>query len=618
MQRRSRAPVALVGALLVAMALYHLYAAIVGVPAQVLRPVHVGFVLALVFLLCPWHRHQRQGPGWWDVACALVGAATIAFLLAEGASFWARHHDPKPSDVFFGTALILLVLEACRRAAGWGLPIVATLLLACALAGPWQLGGWHHPGYDIARITALLYQSPDGIFGTAIGVSAALVVPFSIFGAFLEHSGARRFFLDWSGAAAGAGPRGTARTVALWSILRGGSAESVATVAEGVDTVGGPRLALAGYGKDAARGVLAGCAVGAVVAPPVPGAVGFMLVGFLAIAYLDVLRMATIPALLYGVMLLVMMQLDFRRLGIPGAAATAPSECGSLLHRNWHHLVAPVAFVALLLLGFSPTGSVLLAIAGACLLSFRSRRTAMGVSRIVYALRDGARRSLDVAATCAAAGVVVGIASATGLTPEAHAILIACAGGSLPLVALCAGLVVAAMGVVLRATAAYIVGATLVAPALTSAGAHDIAAHMFVFYVAVLAALSSPAVAPIAGGNPLQSMLQGWKYTLPALVLPFAFVLDPAGIALLLEVPSDASWSRVAWIAGTAIVGMAALAAGMQRWLLRLCTQVERWLLIVGGMLLVYPAPLADGIGLATVATVLAWQKFGPRTEPAA
>jgi TRAP-type uncharacterized transport system fused permease subunit len=216
--------------LLVAMSLFHLYAAVDIVPANVLRPVHVGWMLLLIFLLVPVSPRYRNRLMWWDVACALLGVATIAYLLAGGDEFWDRNTTPNTSDVFFGVAFVLLVLEACRRTSGWIMVIVISLFLAYAFAGPWLPGQWAHRGYDIDGMTGFLYQTLEGIFGTAVDVSSTLIILFTIYGAFLQLSGAGKFFLDWSFAAMGGKHSGAGRTVVLASFLLGGpSGSGVAT-----------------------------------------------------------------------------------------------------------------------------------------------------------------------------------------------------------------------------------------------------------------------------------------------------------------------------------------------------------------------------------------------------
>jgi TRAP transporter 4TM/12TM fusion protein len=614
---------ALTTTLLVVMSLFHLYAAVDIVGAQVLRPVHVGFMLLLVFLLFPISKGYRNRLMWWDIVCALLGVATIAYLLAGGDEFWDRNTLPNPSDVFFGVAFVLLVLEACRRTSGWIMVFVISLFLAYAFVGPWLPGSWQHRGYDISSMTGFLYQTLEGIFGTAVDVSSTLIILFTIYGAFLQQSGAGKFFLDWSFAAMGSKPTGAGRTVVLSSFLLGGPSGSGVATTVTIGSVAYPMLERAGYGKDAAGGLLAAGGLGAIISPPVLGAAAFLIAEFLKIGYLDVLLMATIPTLLYYLSLFLMVEIDARKFGMPAVAAKAEFTLGVLTKRYWYHFVSLISIVVFMLLGYSPILSVFYATVVTYFASFLRRDTAMGVRKLVTALKDGSGQMLNVAATCAAAGIIVGVVAKTGLGLKFSAIVIAYAGGSLPLTALYTGLIVWIIGLAVPVTASYIICAVIAAPALTKLGVPDYAAHMFIFYYAVLSEVSPPtalspfAAAAITGGDPYKTTLQSWKYTLPAFVVPFVFVLDPAGIALLLKVPPDASWAHVAWIAVTAIAGIAILAAGVQGWLLRACNGIERWALIAGGLLLVYPAPVTDWIGLALAVAVLAWQKFVRKHAPA-
>jgi TRAP-type uncharacterized transport system fused permease subunit len=224
-----------------------------------------------------------------------------------------------------------------------------------------------------------------------------------------------------------------------------------------------------------------------------------------------------------------------------------------------------------------------------------------------------------VAATCAAAGIIVGVVAKTGLGLKFSAIIIDYAGGNLPLTAIYTALIVWIVGLAVPVTASYIICAVIAAPALIKLGVPDFAAHMFIFYYAVLSEVSPPtalspfAAAAITGGNPYKTTLQAWKYTLPAFLVPFVFVLDPAGVGLLLKMPKDGSVLQVAWITFTAFMGIAALVGGVQNWLFRKCTVVERVLLIAAGLLLVYPTPIADWMGLACMAVALASQQLRKR-----
>jgi len=602
--------------LLVAMSLFHLYAAVDIVPAQMLRPVHVGFTLLLVFLLFPIAARYRNRLMWWDVVCALLGVATIAYLLVGGDDIWDRNTLPTQSDVFFGVAFVLLVLEACRRTSGWIMLCVVSLFLAYAFVGPWLPGQWQHRGYDVSSMTGFLYQTLEGIFGTAVDVSSSLIILFTIYGAFLQQSGAGKFFLDWSFAAMGGRRTGAGRTVVLASFLLGGPSGSGVATTVTIGSVAYPMLERAGYGKDAAGGLLAAGGLGAIISPPVLGAAAFLIAEFLKISYLDVLLMATVPTLLYYLSLFLMVELDARKFGMRDVTTETALSLGELTRRYWYHFGSLVSIVVFMVMGFSPILSVFYATVVTYLASFIRRDTMMGVKKLVLGLKDGSGQMLNVAATCAAAGIIVGVVAKTGLGLKFSAIVIAYAGGSLPLTALYTALIVWIIGLAVPVTASYIICAVIAAPALMKLGVPDYAAHMFIFYYAVLSEVSPPtalspfAAAAITGGNPYRTTLQSWKYTMPAFVVPFVFVLDPAGIALLLKVPPQASWLHVAWIAFTAIAGIAALAAGVQKWLLRACSEIERWILVAAGLLLIYPAPATDWIGLALLVGLLIWQRW--------
>ena len=208
------------------MSLFHLYAAIEIVPAQVLRPVHVGWTLLLVFLLFPIAARYRNRLMWWDVVCAALGVATIVYLLAGGDDIWDRNTLPSKADMFFGVTFVLLVLEAVRRTSGWIMLFVIGLFLAYGFCGPWLPGQWAHRGYDVSSLSGFMYQTLEGIFGTAVDVSSSLIILFTIYGAFLQHSGAGKFYLDWSFAAMGSRHSGAGRTVVLASFLLGGPSGS--------------------------------------------------------------------------------------------------------------------------------------------------------------------------------------------------------------------------------------------------------------------------------------------------------------------------------------------------------------------------------------------------------
>jgi TRAP transporter 4TM/12TM fusion protein len=606
--------------LLVVMSLFHLYAAVEIVPAQVLRPVHVGFVLLLVYLLFPVIPRFRNRLMPWDIVCAVLGVATIVYLLAGGDDIWDRSVVPTQLDVFFGVAFVLLVIEACRRTSGWIIAGVVSAFLVYAFVGPWLPGQWTHRGYDISSMSGFLYQTLEGIFGTTVDVASSLIILFTIYGAFLQHSGAGKFFLDFSFAAMGGKHAGAGRTVVLASFLLGGPSGSGVATTVTIGSVAYPMLARSGYGKEAAGGLLAAGGLGAIISPPVLGAAAFLIAEFLKISYLDVILMATVPTILYYLSLFVMVELDVRKFGMPAVAVEMLQSVWQLTRRYWFHFISLVAILVFLVWGFSPVASVFWATVATFAVSFLDRESALVPRRLITALKDGSLQVLNVAAVCAAAGIIVGVVAKTGLGLKFSAIVIGYAGGSLVLTAIYTALIVWVVGLAVPVTASYIICAVIAAPAMIKLGVPDFAAHMFIFYYAVLSEVSPPtalspfAAAAITGGDPYKTTMQAWKYTLPAFVVPFIFVLDPAGVGLLLKAPPEGSWASVAWIAFTACLGIAALAAGVQRWLLRRLSFVEQWVMIVCGLALIYPAPAADAVGLIGIAAVVAWQWFGRKT----
>jgi TRAP transporter 4TM/12TM fusion protein len=612
-------PAAVVTAIAVAMSLYHLYAAYGIIPAHILRATHVGFVLLLLFLLFPAAPRWRARVHWSDVVLALLGVATIVYLLVDFNDFIERAVTPTRLDLFFGVTLILLILEGVRRTSGLVMMSVVALFLVYAFVGPWLPSPWTHRGYDVERLVGQLYMTLEGIFGSPIDVSATFIILFTIYGAILAASGAGEFFIDFSLAMTGGKRAAAGRTIVLSSFLLGGPSGSGVATTVTIGSVAWPMLARAGYERNAAGGLLAAGGLGAIISPPVLGAAAFLIAEFLNLSYLDVILMATIPTLLYYFGLFVMVELDVRKIGVQDVDLRPREGKWQMIKDRGFHFTSLFAIVAFMVYGFSPIISVFWAILLAAALSFVRKDTALTFlptahtplhrTRMAKALEAGAVGVIAVAVTCAAAGIIVGVVTLTGLGLKFSAIVIQLAGGNLLLTAMFTSLVVWIVGLAVPVTASYIICAVIAAPALTKLGVPAYAAHMFVFYYAVLSEVSPPtalspfAAAAITGGDPYKTTLQSWKYTLPAFLVPFAFVLDPAGVGLLLK---GSAWDII-HVTFTAALGIAALACGTQGWMFTRTSLLERVMLVAAGLLLVYPAAWADlaGAGLIVIPLLL-------------
>jgi len=632
--------------------LFHLYGAFDIVPAHVLRPTHVGMVLVLCFLLFPLAARFRDRIRWWDYLLAAASAGTIIYVLYQGAYFGDRATMPTMPDYYVGAAFVVLLLEGTRRATGLIMPGVAIAFLLYAIFGNHLPNPWTHRGYAIEDLVAHLYMTLEGIFGTTVDVASSLIILFTVFGAILQHSGAGRFFIDFSFAAMGGRRNAAGRAVVLSSFLLGGPSGSGVATTVTIGTVAHPLLAKAGYDKNAAGGLLAAGGLGAIISPPVLGAAAFLIAEFLKISYFDVILMATIPTVLYYLAILVMVEIDSRKQGGAGELMVPKGALWQLTKRYWFHFGSLISIIAFMLLGFSPVLAVFWATILALVVSALRSETAvvpvlaviplvvclgnvllglLGVpastlitenawllifvplaavaltglaapqlspisQRFVQAMRDGTTGVLNVAATCATAGIIVGVVTLTGLAQRFADIIIGYAQGSLLLTTLFTAAIVWIVGLAVPVTASYIMCAVIAAPALIKLGVPDFAAHMFIFYYAVLSEVSPPtalspfAAAAITGGNPYITTLQSWKYTMPAFLVPFVFVLDPLGVGLLLTVPKGGSWVDIVEITLETGAGIAVLALATQGWFLKKSTPVETVLFALSGLLLVFPA----------------------------
>jgi TRAP transporter 4TM/12TM fusion protein len=626
-------------AVALAMSLFHLWAAWDIVPTTVLRYVHVAFAMVLGFALFPVARRFRHRLMLWDVALIAAALYVVWYLVSGGDDLQDRYIFPEPMDIVVGWMLIALVLEVTRRSTGWIMPVVAIAFLLYGFYGNHLPAPWRHQGYDALRLIPHLTITLEGIFGTAVDVSASLIVLFTIYGAILQASGAGKFFVDFSFALTGGKPQSAGRTVVLSSFLLGGPSGSGVATTVTLGTVAWPMMKRVGYRPDDAGGLLAAGGLGAIISPPVLGAAAFLIAEYLKIGYLDVLTMAIVPTCLYYASLLFMVELDQRRIAarasagdIAAAEAMKVDPVGKLLRLYGFHFTTLVAIIVFMVMGYSATLSVLYATAVAVVLSFLRRETALTSRRLAAALAGGAVQSVGIAATCACAGIIVGVITLTGLGLKFSDIAIQGAGGSLVLTAIYTALIVWVVGLAVPVTASYIICAVVAAPALIKLGVPDYAAHMFVFYYAVLSEVSPPtalspfAASAITGGGPYRTTLMAWKYTLPAFVLPFVFVTDPEGVGLLLQLRPGMTWVDVAWQIGLATAGLAALAAACQGWLLRALAGWERAGLVLAGVLLVFPAviqamvgdhvPYPHLLGLGLAAALMVWQWRGRAAAP--
>ncbi|MDQ4000078.1 MAG: TRAP transporter fused permease subunit, partial [Actinomycetota bacterium] len=618
----------------VALSCYALYWVLNPVPAQFYRTSFLALALAMTFLLYrAWgsSRTEREGrrtdnPGVTDYLFAVFSVVALGYTLVVFDEFVRRAARPEALDLVLGAITILLVLEATRRTVGWILPAFCIAFLAYAYLGAlipdWTNIG--HRGYGPNRIIGQTYMGLEGLFGVPLDVAATYIVLFTVYGAVLEYSGAGKYFIDVSFAAFGNSRTGPGRTTSLAGFLLGTVSGSGVATTVTLGSVTWPILRRSGYPREEGGGLLAASGIGAILSPPTLGAAAFIIAEFLGVSYLEVLLYALLPTLLYYLGIILAIEADARRFRTQGVEVETP-PLGYLLWRYGYHFSSLFLIVILMAMGLTPFRAVFYATIVAFLLSFLSREHRMGPRRLWDALAAGARGVLPVAATCAAAGIIVAIVTLTGLGLKLSSIIVALAGGSLLFAALYSAIAILVLGLAVPVTASFIIAAVIIAPTFTELGVPQFAAYMFIFYYAVLSEVSPPtalsafAAAAITGGQAFKTMMLTWKYTLPAFLVPFAFVLTPNGQGLLLE--GSPLQIALTFLASALAVGALAIATGA--WLFGPARVPERVLCAVAGLLLLYLEPFWVGVGVAVLATGVVVHLVGARiskgaTEPEA
>lgn len=566
---------------------------------------------------------DRPGPMDWSLAAltlavCLYPVAPVRIGSGGYDAFLDRQGLLDPTDVAMGAALLVLILEACRRTTGWALPIVCGLFLAYGYYGGLLPQSWPiaHAGLDFDQIVDALYNSGSGFFGTPLDVAATYIVLFTIYGAALELSGAAKFFVDLSVSAFRRSSSAAGRTAVASGFLLGTVSGSGTATAVSVGAVTWPIMRQAGYTPERAGGVLAAAGVGALLSPPTLGAAAFIVAEYLEVSYLRVLGWALIPTLLYYLGILLAVEIDARRFGLRVASANAPSSW-RLLGRFGYHFSSLILIVALLALGMSATRAVVYATALAVALSFLDRRTALTPTRLFGALSAGVRGALPVVAVCAAAGVITAMTTKTGLGAQFSSVLVGGVGAitdnrtaMLALTAVFAAVSLALLGLAIPVTASFVIGWVIIGPALLALDVPAPAAAMFVFYYSVLSevtpptALAAVGAAAVTGGRAVETMWTTLRYATPAFLVPIAFVVTGPGEYLLGVGPV----AGVLWTSAAATAGIVALAVAAGGWVLGVgpANPVARVLSAAAAVLLLFLDPLTIAAGSVALMTAVA------------
>lgn len=603
-----------VSALLILFSIFQMYASLTGTfDAITLRSWHIMFLLVLSFLLYPALKREkgdRPRPTLFDGACIVAGLFAFGFLVMNYTEITLRGGYFLPIDYMVASVGVVICFEMARRVVG-NLAWLALAFMVYNFIGEYIPGAFGHAGYTWNRVVEHMFWGSQGLLGVGVGVSATYIFLFVLFGAFLKFSGFSDFINDLALTLVGRTSGGPAKVAviasALMGMINGSALANVATT--GAITI--PLMKKTGYRPEFAGAVEAVASTGGQFAPPIMGAVGFIMAEFLGVSYTTVMLAAAIPAFLYYLTLLMAVHFEARKLGLKGLSREHIPDAMKVLKARGHLFIPLILLLALMFMGYTPLYAAAVSIFGTVAASWLSKETRMGPRVILKALEEGARGAVGVGAACVIIGIIIGTVSLTGLgLTFGYEVLRYVGEGQLYLGGFFDMIMSTILGMGVPGVAAYVIVAAVAVPVLAGVGVSSLAAHMFCLFYACLSnitppvAMSSYVAAGIARSDQTKTSLIAVRLGLTGFILPFFFLNNP----LLLYSPANNGLETL-WAFISASVGVCALAAGLEGWLFGRCNMIMRIMLIVGAGLTVDPGLSTDAVGFVLIAVVCLWNR---------
>ncbi len=610
-----KGPVAVMASTIaVLLSVFQLYTAVFGAfPDLIQRSLHLGFAMVLAFTLySAGKRSPKDRFSIVDLLAMILGVIVCTHAALNYDRIMMNPGISSNWDLVLGVIATILVLEMTRRILSWILPAIALITILYAYLGPYLPDTFAHRGFSLEYIVETLYMSTAGIWGTVTGVSATIMAGFLIFGSILFYTGGGEIFVDLAKAIAGRSYGGPAKVSCISSALFGTiSGSAVANVVvDGVFNI--PLMKKLGYKPEFAAAVEATASTGGQIMPPVMGAGAFIMAEFLGTSYIKIAFAAAIPALLYYLGVAASVHFEARKSNL----ARLPKEVIPLFKKTLPKsacLFVPVTvLVYLLMSGHDPTTAVLWATITSAALYFLTARSWARLKErawhIVLALEAGGKSIVLIASLCACAQIVIGMVNLSGLGIKMTEMVLGLSGGIEFLALFFTMIVCLILGMGLPTTAAYVLAASVAGPALIKLGVMPMAAHLFVFYFAIISAITPPVCAAVYAAVAIarsKFWITGWlavRMGLAGFVAPFLFVYRPA---ILLA----ASPLAIVWESLVSALAVLALAGGAMGYFGDKCQWYENLLLIGGAVLLIWPGLITDAIGIVIVGGLFLLQK---------
>ncbi len=621
----SNKPVALlVFSLSVAYSLFHLYITYNPMPELLQRSAHVAIGLCLIFFLYPARQStSRSRVTLVDWLLVLASAASFGYLALEyQAIVTTRGGIPNTLDIAFSILTVVLVVEGTRRIMGWMLPILALVFLLYPFISHFDFmpDRLLTRAFDLGDIFGQMYLKTEGLYSTAIGASVTFIFLFILFGAFLAKSGMGQLFNDLAMALAGHKQGGPAKVAVISSGFMGSiNGTAVANVVgTGAFTI--PLMKKIGYNKDFAGAVEASASVGGQILPPIMGASAFIMAETTGVSYGSIALAALLPALLYYLGVIAQVHFCAGRENLKGIPKADLPRVMEVLKERGHLLIPIVALVVLLFKSVPVSFAALYTIIITIVVSSLRKSTRMSIADIFDAMADGARQSLAVMIACAVVGIIIGVVSLTSFGSVMTSSIMSIGAGSLFLTLIFTMLASMILGMGLPSIPAYIITATMAAPALANFDVPVLVAHMFVFYFGLFANITPPvalaafAGAGISGGDPMRTGFISLRLALAGFIVPFLFVYNPAMMMIdttglpmnAREFPLPPVWDIIS-ISFTSIVGIIALGAAVEGYLKSNLSPWVRIILAAGALMMIIPETYTDIGGIIVVGLIFAW-----------
>lgn len=569
-------------------------------------PLALGTALTIVHSwLAPQRNATTFSPG--DVLLAIAALAATAYLIFFARQLQLRAGMPMalPGDMWAAVTGVLLIIELTRRLAGMALVVIALIFVAYAFLGPWLPGVFEHRGYDAKRFFSYIFTD-NGILGAPIAISSTYIILFVIFAAFLQTTRVGEYFVNLAFAAAGQKRGGPAKVAifasGLMGMINGTSAGNV--VATGSLTI--PMMKKVGYRSQTAASVEAAASTGGQIMPPIMGAGAFIMAEITGIGYMEIVWAAIIPAVIYFISIYFMVDLAAQKANMKGLPKDQLPKLKNLAKQVY--LFSPiVVLIYALFAGYSVIRCGTLAMATAAVVSWLTPYR-MGPRQFFHALDIGARMVLQLVAVCATAGIIVGVIALTGIGSRFSTVLLTLADQSQALALFFAMIVSIILGMGMPTTAAYAVAASVIAPGVVNLGVEPIVAHLFIFYFAVMSAITPPvalaayAGSALAGSDPVKTSVESFRIGLAAFVVPYMFFMSPA---MLL----NGTAFEIGHVLVTAIAGVYLLSCAVQAWFCGPANTVIRIGLAIAGLTMIAGGWITDAIGLALAALLFFAQR---------